>query len=126
MFKWFRKNISLLVILGASIIVVTFFNNKEEYVAEYNNKINALNSKIDSLHSQNSKLEEESKILESKIAEYDKKIKLLNSRIYVIKKQTQQKVDSVDFFGDDELEQFFAERYKSEINSSRHNQDSIN
>jgi hypothetical protein len=44
-------------------------------------------------------------------------IKNLKGQINVIKKETKRKLDSVDQFGDDELEQFFAKRYK-QLNDS--------
>ena len=124
MFKWIKKNFHLFIILGACIVVFNFFNEKEDYVEDYSLKIQALEAKVDSLHAENSELVKESKVLEDKLISYDKKIKNLNLKINVIKKETQQKIDSVDFFGDDELERFFAERYEQIING--YNQDSIN
>jgi uncharacterized coiled-coil DUF342 family protein len=112
MFKWLRKNYPLFIIIGACIIAFNFFGKKEDYVNEYNAKIKALEAKVDSLHSENNELINESKLLEEQIAGYDEKIKNLNIKINVIKNETKQKVDAVDFFGDDELERFFAERYK--------------
>jgi uncharacterized coiled-coil DUF342 family protein len=112
MFKWLRKNYPLFIIIGACIIAFNFFGEKEDYVNEYNAKIKALEAKVDSLHSENNELINESKLLEEQIAGYDEKIKNLNIKINVIKNETKQKVDAVDFFGDDELERFFAERYK--------------
>jgi len=112
MFKWLKKNYPLFVIIGACIIAFHFFGEKQDYIADYNAKIEALEAKVDSLHSENSALVNESKLLEEEIANYDKRIKNLNFRINVIKNETKQKVDAVDSFGDDELERFFAERYK--------------
>ena len=43
------------------------------------------------------------------------KIDNLNRNINVIKKETKQKLEAIDFFGDDMLEQFFAERYKGRL-----------
>jgi len=124
MFKWVKKNYHLFIILGACVIVFNFFQKKEDYVEDYNLKIQALEAKVDSLHAENSELVKESRVLEDQLASYDKRIKNLNLKINVIKKETQQRIDSVDFFGDDELERFFAERYKHIIEG--HNQDSIN
>ena len=78
----------------------------------YQLKIEMLEQKIDSINQQNSELKLEADSLSSRISEYDIKIQKLNSRIYVIKKQTEQKLDAVDNFGDDELERFFADRYR--------------
>jgi uncharacterized coiled-coil DUF342 family protein len=124
MFKWLKKNYPLFIIIGACIIAFNFFGEKEDYVNEYNAKIKALEAKVDSLHSENNELVNESKLLEEQIAGYDEKIKNLNIKINVIKNETKQKVDAVDFFGDDELERFFAERYKH-ILEGQH-QDTIN
>ena len=124
MVTWLKKNYPLFVIIGACVIIYHFFGEKEDYVSEYNAKIKVLEAKVDSLHAENSELVNESKLLEVKIAEYDAKINKLNVRINVIKNETKQKVDAVDFFGDDELERFFAERYKH-ILEGQH-QDSIN
>ena len=53
---WLKRNLNLLVIIGACIIVFTFFNKKEDYVEEYNAKIKALEQEVDSLHSENDEL----------------------------------------------------------------------
>ena len=124
MLKWIKKNYHLFVILGAGIIVFNFFSKKEDYVEDYSLKIQALEAKVDSLHAENSELVKESKVLENQLANYDKRIKNLNLKINVIKNETQQKIDAVDSFGDDELERFFTERYKH-IAKGQH-QDSIN
>ena len=58
------------------------------------------------------KYETEKKELEEKISSYDIAIKNLKGQINVIKRETKAKLDSVDRFGDDELERFFAERYR--------------
>ena len=104
-------NIILIVAVFALLFFV-FGGDNEDYTAEYNAKIEALEQKIDSLHQKNTALELEADSLHSAIAGYDKKIKQLNTRIYVIKKETKAQLDAVDLFGDDELEQFFAKRYR--------------
>jgi cell division protein FtsB len=81
-------------------------------VESYQLKIELLEQKVDSLKVKNTVLKVEADSLNDKITEYDVKITKLNSRIYVIKKQTEKRLDAVDSFGDDELERFFAERYR--------------
>ena len=108
-----------LIVIVLILIGYIFTQDKPDYVKGYNDKIEALEAKIDSLHSKNDILVIESDSLKHQIISYNNEIKQLNSRIYVIKKQTQQKVNNVDSFGNDELEKFFAERY------GQHN-DSIN
>ena len=90
-------------------------------VESYELKIQMLEQRIDSINTQNIELKLAADSLNTKISEYDIKINKLNSRIYVIKKETEKKLDAVDNFGDDELERFFAERYRQ-----YQDQDSIN
>ena len=107
-------------ILGGFVAYMIFGKtNIDVDVEAYQMQINLLEQKIDSIKTQNSLLVKEADSLESRISEYDVKINSLNYRINVIKKETQQKLDNVDLFGDDELEKFFADRY-------RQLQDSIN
>ena len=101
--------IAILVIFGLLFFI---FRGDEVDTSEYDTKIDALEKKVDSLHQKNTFLEKEADSLEFAIEQSDKKIKQLNTRIYVIKKETRQQLDAVDLFGDDELEQFFAKRYR--------------
>ena len=104
-------NIILIVVVFALLFFV-FGGDNEDYTAEYNAKIEALERKVDSLHQKNTALELEADSLGLQLTESDTKIKQLNTRIYVIKKETKQQLNAVDLFGDDELEQFFAKRYR--------------
>ena len=113
----------IIVSIGVIIlynIIFTKYNFKTD-IDGYENAIKALEAKVDSLHSKNDILEFQADSLEQKLDESDERIKKLNTRIYVIKKETERKLDAVDKFGDDELERFFAERYRQ-----YQDQDSIN
>jgi regulator of replication initiation timing len=93
-------------------------------IESYQTEINLLQQKIDSINIYNSELKLEADSLSTKLVEYDTRIQKLNTTITVIQNDTQKKIDSVDFFGDDELERFFAERYKYIL--ERFNTDTIN
>jgi predicted RNase H-like nuclease (RuvC/YqgF family) len=84
-------------------------------IKKYETQINILQQKITMLESVNDSLTLESKELEKEIAAYDVKIDNLNRNINVIKKETKAQLDAIDYFGDDMLEQFFAERYKDRL-----------
>ena len=104
----------ILIAVGAVILYNIFFTRYElkTDVENYERMIQQLEAKVDSLHSKNDILEFQADSLEIKLTESDKRIKQLNSRIYVIKRETQKQLDAVDLFGDDELELFFAKRYR--------------
>ena len=71
----------IVIAIGACIIYSLLFTRYEikTDVAEYQRLIDALEQKVDSLHSQNSVLELEADSLEFKLTESDKKIKQLNT-----------------------------------------------
>ena len=101
----------LKIIVLICIVAWLLFTDRERYVEEYNAKIEALEQKVDSLHAKNTLLDKQADSLELEITAYDKKIRNLNYSINVIKRQTNEKLQAVDSFGDDDLERFFAKRY---------------
>ena len=114
---WLKRNLNLLVIIGACIIVFTFFNKKEDYVEEYNAKIKALEQKVDSLHHINDELTFKIDTLNVQIGKLDKELDLKDNRINNLRYEISTKVDAVDNFNDDELERFFTERYRQYLDS---------
>jgi regulator of replication initiation timing len=124
---WTRKLQTYLfwAILGIGVGYVIFGKGDIDVdIESYQTEINILQQKIDSINVYNSELKLEADSLSVKLVEYDSRINSLNKTIIVIKNETQQKIDSVDFFGDDELERFFAERYKHILEG--HNTDTNN
>lgn len=115
-----KKYIPHLIVAIAAIILYRVLFSPSDIktdVEKYRKEIEALEKKVDSLHTENASLQLEADSLELKMGEYDKKIQTLNYTINVIKKETKQKLDAVDLFGDDELEQFFAKRYRQYTDS---------
>jgi cell division protein FtsB len=104
----------IFLVIGAWVIYSLVFTRYElkTDVLNYERMIQELEAKVDSLHSKNGVLELQADSLEVKLNESDGRIKQLNSRIYVIKRETQKQLNAVDLFGDDQLEQFFARRYR--------------
>lgn len=111
-----NKNIKgylLFALLGGVIVWLIWGQPKIEVdIKSYELQIQMLEKKIDSINSQNTVLKSEADSLNIRLAEYDDRINKLNTKIYVIKQETNKRLDAVDSFGDDELERFFAERYR--------------
>ena len=110
------------ILLCITVIIIFFILKQEDKggdISSYETQINILQQKVVELESANDSLKAAEDELEAKIATYNSRINTLNNQINVIKRETQAKLDSVDRFGDDELEQFFAKRYTG------FNQDSI-
>jgi peptidoglycan hydrolase CwlO-like protein len=114
---WLGKNLNLLVIVGACVLVLTFFQKRENYVDEYNAKIKALEQKVDSLHSENDELTFKIDTLNQQIGKLDQELDLRDSKINNLRYEISTKVDAVDNFNDDELQQFFTERYRQYFDS---------
>jgi peptidoglycan hydrolase CwlO-like protein len=117
MLKWLKKNYQLFVIIGACILVFRFLDDKESYVSEYNDKIIALEQKVDSLHHINDELTFKIDTLNIQIGKLDQQLDLKDNKINNLRYEISTKVDAVDDFNDDELERFFTERYKQYIDS---------
>lgn len=114
---WLKKKLPVLVILGACILVFTFFQKKEDYIDEYNAKIDALEAKVDSLHSINDELVIKIDTLNQQVVKLDKEIDQKDNKIYNLRNEINTKVNAVDSFTDDELERFFTERYRQHRDS---------
>jgi len=106
-----------IVFFGAYYLINMYSSNEDEYINEYNSKIEALESKINSLHNINEELTLEIDTLNGQIIKLDQEISKQDSKIVTLKRQTNEKVNNVDSFGDDELEQFFTERYRQYLDS---------
>ena len=106
-----------IVFFGVYYLVNMYSSNEEEYINEYNSKIEVLNDKINSLHNVNEDLTLEINVLTNQILALDQEISKQDSKIVILKKQTNEKVNNVDSYRDDELEQFFTERYRQYLDS---------
>jgi len=108
-----------ILFFGVYYLINMYSSNEDKYINEYNNKIEALESKINSLHSINEELTLEIDTLNNQIIKLDQEISKQDIKIVTLKRQTNEKVNNVDSFGDDELEQFFAERYGQYFDSTK-------
>ena len=113
------NRISVILLCITTLCIFWIINEKEDIdVKSYLDKIEMLEKKVDSLHTKNTLLDKQADSLEIQIVEFDKKIRNLNYSINVIKKETKAQLDAIDYFGDDMLEQFFADRYRERLNEN--------
>lgn len=111
-----RVNVILICITALAIFFI-LQKTPEIDIEKYETEINILQQKILVLEGLNDSLQLESRELEVKLASYDEKLKNLNKEVNVIKRETKAKLDSIDKFGDDELEKFFSDRYYTKTDS---------
>ncbi len=106
-----------IVFLGAYYLINMYSSNEDEYINKYNAKIEALEQKVDSLHSINDELTFKIDTLNVQINKLDQELDLKDNRINNLRYEISTKVDAVDNFNDDELERFFTERYRQYLDS---------
>ena len=99
--------------LAGVIIFYLLYKQKEFDTSSYLKKIEDLEQKVDSLHSENEVLNLEVNRMESRLEIYDKEVDSLENRIVIIKKNTDEKLRNVNNLSISELQRFFAERYNS-------------
>ena len=107
----------LKILVLICIIVWLLYTDRERYVEEYNAKIEALEQKVDSLHHINDGLTFKIDTLNGQIIKLDQQIDLKDNRIRTLKWKVNEKVNAVDSFNDDELERFFTERYRQNLDT---------
>ena len=113
------KYVNILIIVGVCILALFFFNKKEDYVEEYNAKIEKLDEKVDSLQDVNDDLSLKIDTLNIQISELDQELDLKDKSINTLRNEVNAKVSSVDSYNDDELKEFFTNRYRYYFDSLR-------
>ena len=118
------NRVSVILLCITTLAIYFIIAKKPELdIKKYEDQIKALQEEIVEKESENDSLQKQSLELEKAIAAYDVIIENFRNQIYDIQRDAQEKVDAVDNFGDDQLEQFFAERYKRLVETKN---DSIN
>lgn len=107
------NRISVILLCITALAIFLIIRQKPELdIKKYEEQILSLQIEISQLEGSNDSLRLQTVELEKSIAAYDVIIENFRNEIYDIQRDAQEKVDAVDNFGDDELEQFFADRYK--------------
>ena len=106
-----------IIFFNVCYLINMYSSNEEEYINEYNSKIEALEQKVDSLHHINGELTFKIDTLNVQISKLDQELDLKNNRINNLRNEINTKVDAVDSFNDNELEKFFTERYRQYFDS---------
>lgn len=81
-------------------------------VKGYETKISNLEKVVDSTYSLNSELSQKIAKMTLTLEVSNAKIKQLNGRIWTIKKETDEKLNAINTYSDDELLSFFTDRYR--------------
>ena len=114
-----KDNIILLVIIGALVGWNIFTTNSiKTDVKGYEKKIENIGVKIDSSNVVNKNINDKVGEVKENVEIITNDIRHIDKNIIVIKKQTNEKVNSVDDIPDSELELFFTNKYEQPISNS--------
>lgn len=111
--EFFNKQTILLIIIGVLLIWNIFNTNGiKTNVDEYRDKIDSLQVQIDSAQVVNKEIDVKIDKVDEKVVNVTKEINHIDNTITIVKNNTNEKINIADNFGTNELELFFANRYK--------------
>jgi hypothetical protein len=114
-----KDSIILLVIIGALVGWNIFTTNSiKTDINGYENKIESIGVKIDSSNVVNKNINDKVGEVKENVEIITNDIRHIDKNIITIKKQTNEKVNSVDDIPDSELELFFTNKYEQPISNS--------
>jgi septal ring factor EnvC (AmiA/AmiB activator) len=107
------KYTNALILICIAFVAFTFLNMREMKtdIAGYNEKIDNLTKEIDSVQQLNQELDDRIASLHSELELIDSDIDRVQNGITNIRKNTDEKVNSVDMLTFNELVKFFTDRY---------------
>jgi len=106
---------NLLIIIVMVFLAFTLFNVRglKTDIDGFNEKIENIGKEIDSIQTMNNELDEMISSLHSELELIDGDIDRVQSNIYSIRRNTNEKANSVDVLTISELQEFFTKRYDS-------------
>lgn len=108
----FTKQDGLLILIGVLVLLSIFNTNKiRTDVKSYEDKIEALQTKIDSTQVINEKINTKIDSVKNNVITITNEINHIDNNISVIKQKTNEKINIASTYSASELEQFFTDRY---------------
>jgi translation elongation factor P/translation initiation factor 5A len=106
-----RQNILLVIVIVLVLWNILNTNGIKTDVKSYKEKIENIQVEVDSAQLINKEMDEKVLVIKESVNSITKEIYEIDNNIETVKEQTNEKVISVGFIGNVELERLFAERY---------------
>jgi translation elongation factor P/translation initiation factor 5A len=106
-----RQNILLVIVIMLVLWNILNTNGIKTDVKSYKEKIENIQVEVDSAQLINKEMDEKVLVIKESVNSITKEIYEIDNNIEMVKEQTDEKVISVGFIGNVELERLFAERY---------------
>ena len=111
-----KQNILLIIVVLLAGYNIFTTNSIKTDVQGYKKKIEALQVKVDSAHVVNQVIDTKIDSVRQNVVNITKEINHIDNNISIIKQQTNEKINRVDSYTANELEQFFTDRYNESSN----------
>ena len=111
-----KQDIVLIIIALLCLYNIFNTNSIKTDVNGYKDKIEALQVKADSAQAVNQVIDTKIDSVKENVINITKEINHIDNNISIIKHQTHEKVNRVDSYTANELEQFFSDRYNKGTN----------
>lgn len=112
----YRQDILLVIVIVLAAWNIFTNNSIKTDVKSYKKQIESLQTEIDSANAINKGIDVKIDSVKGNVVKITKEIYQIDNDITIIKKQTDEKVNSVDTLTANELEQFFTNRYEQTKN----------
>ena len=106
-----KQDIVLIIIALLCLYNIFNTNSIRTDVKGYEDKIEALQTKVDSAQAVNEKIDIKIDSVKDNVVNITKEIHHIDNNISIIKQQTDEKVNVINTYSASELEQFFTNRY---------------
>ena len=106
-----KQDIVLIIIALLCLYNIFNTNSIKTDVKGYKDKIEALQTKVDSAQAVNEKIDVKIDSVKDNVVNITKEIHHIDNNISIIKQQTDEKINVISTYSASELEQFFADRY---------------
>jgi peptidoglycan hydrolase CwlO-like protein len=107
-----KQNILLFIIACLAAYSIFQGHGIKTDIDSYNAKIDSIQTEIDSISNVNEQLTQQIITIDKEIDKVDGDINNVTKNITIIKKQTNEKIDSVDNYNFSDLGKFFSDRYQ--------------
>ena len=106
-----KQNIVLYIVAGLLIYLIFTTNGIKTDIKGYKNQIELIQTKVDSAQTINKQIDTKVDSVKQNVVAITKEIHHIDNTITIVKKQTDEKINTVDKFSNAELEFFFTNRY---------------
>ena len=113
-----KQNIVLYIVAGLILYLIFTTNGIKTDIKGYKNQIELIQTKVDSAQTINKQIDTKVDSVKQNVIAITKEIHHIDNTITIVKKQTDEKINTVDKFSNAELEFFFTNRYNEGLHSN--------